>query len=311
MVKKHPEPEKHVQFYNFWFWQYTCRNEEYISAYEKYKNDPIPDKILEIAYQVFSYDFNEKTARMLLDAADYENPKYKHKLLDELKLELNLKSFSNIYDFRERAKNWLNERRRPFDKIYKCSPKNPEEDCDSEKILVEAFNNTLDKQIKELNLKLFEEDIIQECELPTQFNYFVDTEKKSKNGVIAEVTYWYKQHSANNAKERNKAKFEFDSVIIENSRKGFKIDDEIRAVGLWLWDHKKNMEVNKSKYSIAQTTRDLYERHSEKLKGLGKISKTDTSNENSQTTYRVLRRFYNTADNSIIKRQVLPTNPSK
>ena len=309
---KHSDPEGRMQFYYFWFWQYTCRNEKYISAYKKYKNVSIPKKILKIAYQVFDYKFNEKTARMLLDAADYENRIYKHRLLDELNLELNLENLSKIYDFREQVKYWLNKRRKPFDEIFNCCPKNPKEDCDFEKILIEASNGSLSKTIKDFHVKLFKEDVIIESELPTQFGYFVDTKEKTLSEVIAEITYWYKEHETNNAEGRKKALSEYVCNIIDNELPGFKDDYLDRSVGLWLWDHKKNMEeLRKSKYTVNQSIRDLFEKHKDIMKGYGTISELETSNENIQSTMRKLRRYYNAANESIKERQVLPINPSK
>ncbi len=307
--KSRPNPEEFVQFWNFWKWQYLCRNGEYREAYNNYINVEIPEWIYREASDIFDHNFSESSIRLLLDAAEEEVPTPFEGLMSLFELG-NLRPIqSEILDFGVRTEKWRNRRRKPFDVKFSCSPKDPNEDCDSEEILKNALNKTLKKDIKNLNLKAFEKDDVDTLDPPCCFSFFVDT-RKPIDLVIAEIIYWYTVHSPEDGSEEIKsAHSKLVALYIDHLKYGFNRDaDKERAVGLWLWDHKKKMEEKLGeKYPIAKATRDLYQRYNLEGKGTGYGSLT----KNPDTTIRRLRRYYHAAHDSIKDHQILPIDPSK
>ena len=305
--KSRPNPEEFVQFWNFWKWQYMCRNREYREAYNEYINVEIPKWIYDEALKIFGRDFSESSIRLLLDAAEEEVPTP----IKDLKLLFKLEDLwpinSTRLHFRERTAKWCAKRRKPFDVQFLCSPKDPNKDNDSEEILRNTLNHTLKKDINNLNLKTFEKDVVETFDPSCRFTFFVDTEKKPIDQVIAEITYWYAVHSPIvGSKKIKSAHAKLVSEYIDQVYPGFKVDYADRAIGLWLWDHKKKMEENSGKeYPITKATRDLYKVYDLEKRGYGSLTK------NPITTLRRIRRYYHAALDSIKHCQILPINPSK
>ena len=177
MNRLNSRSEEIVQFWNFWMWQYMSRNQEYIEAYDIYIKAQIPKWIKNEAEKLFQCKLTEEMTRSLLNAAEKSTYESMQKFMELMNLSDAWKTKIKINQFYEETRKWMDERRKPFDTIFYCSPKNPFEDNDSSKILEDALNDKLSKDIKGFNPKTFEENVLNSIE-PTQFTYFVDTEKR-------------------------------------------------------------------------------------------------------------------------------------
>jgi hypothetical protein len=74
MAILHTRAEEIVQFWNFWLWQYTSRNLEYIKAYNQYINIKMPNEIKKKATEIFQYKFSEETLKILLNVTKENRP---------------------------------------------------------------------------------------------------------------------------------------------------------------------------------------------------------------------------------------------
>jgi hypothetical protein len=311
MTKQHADPKKFVQFWKFWFWQYTSRNPDYIKAFDKHTNPRIPGCIIEAASNHFDYQFSEKTMKILWNAMEGVVGSVQE-FKDLLNIENLWSAQCQINKFAAKTKRSRDKRRIRFEAQFLCSPKNPEEDNDSAKILQDALNGNLNKDIPNFSIKTFEEDIVDTFE-PTQFTYFVDTEKRPLEQVLAEIAYWYRVHEYPvSTDERSKAFAQLVAGFIDDLYLGFKVDYTDRAIGLWLWDQKKDKELSGNKnYTVSKAIRDLYEIHDLENKGYGSIANLPNSNQNPKSTIKKLTRYFNAAQKSINNREVLPLLYSK
>jgi len=225
MNRLNSRSEEIVQFWNFWMWQYTSRNIEYRKAYDIYIKAQIPKRIKNEAAKLFQCELTEEMTRSLLNAADDKTYESMRKFMELMNLSSAWKTRIKINQFSEKTREFRDERRKAFDTIFCCSPKNPFEDNDSSKILEDALNGSLFKDIKNFNPKTFEKGMVNSIE-PTQFTYFVDTEKRPLEQVVAEITYWHKTHSIPNKPGEHKR--EYNKLVkgfIDNSSSGFIMDD--------------------------------------------------------------------------------------
>jgi hypothetical protein len=305
MIINHVNPEEFAQFFKFWFWQYTSRNQEYRKAYEDFVNPEIPQEFIEKASEHFCYDFSEDSIKILWGALEGV-PGSVQRIMNFCGIEDPWLAQCQINQFGAPTKKERDERRKHFEETFLCSPKNPNEDNDSEKILQDIINGCLDKNIPNFNLILFQDDIVRTIE-PTQFTYFVDTQRMPLKRVLWEVRHWYTMHQPLLPEERPRELAKLSAGVIDNINPGFKRDYTIRAVGLWLWDHKMKKEMNGVRnYPISKAIRDLYKIHDIEGEGCGSLSELPTSSENPATTLKNLTRYYNATKNSIENQEVMP-----
>ena len=311
MTKQHTNLQEFVSFWKFWFWQYTSRNPEYIKAFEKHANPSFLGCIIRAASNHFDYEFSENTIKILWNAMEGVAGSVRE-IKNLLKFNSVWSAYCQINQFAAKTKRFRDKRRNQFEAKFLCSPKNPDEDNDSTIILEGALKGNLNKDIPNLSIRTFEEDIVANIE-PTQFSYFVDTEKRPLEQVLAEITYWYRVHKHPISRnERFEAFTQLVAGFVDNTHSGFKVDYTDRAIGLWLWDRKKNMELRgKKNYHVSKAIQDLYKIYDLENEGYGSLSELPNSNQNPKSTIKKLTRYFNAAKNSINNRKIMPLLTSK
>lgn len=258
MTKPQISPVERAEFWRFWKWQYTCRNTRYIEAYRKYEN------------------YCSQIDKISKERTVTEN--------DVLEFGIFCRSCEEKY-------GWGPE-------------KNPKHDSDSEKILRDIYNRKLNKKITGYVPYQHNIDIWGLENGNTR--YTIDF-NKPLDQVLAEVKSIYKQESLGrearkggmspSSKQFWEILAERDEYFLNSSDEGFRIDWEIRAIGLWLWDF-----INSHNVKVREAIRELNKIIDLDKAGLGTIDKKLYP----ESTYRKISRYFKLTDSCIKSMKVLP-----
>lgn len=260
MSKPSIDPAKYLRFYNFWLWQYTCRNPEYIQAYQDHKK-----------------------ARDHVVFKKLAKPGNKH------------------------MKSQRFETTKAFPR-FRFFPKDPNDHRNSEEILGNALHEDLSWEIKDFSREVFEHFQLYVSE-EEGFTYRIDLEKSLKL-ILAEVGYLHTLGTLPKPRSQDEYKklkqklrdchFKVLRERIKNSLGGFKLDDKIRAIGLWLWDYKQiAAEERRERISIRIAAQVLYDKFS--------LHEHDYEPpEYASSSLRLFERLHQATTKCIKMREVLP-----
>lgn len=236
--------EEYVSFWKFWLWQYTARNTEYRADYEKYVNARIPMSVFELASKTFRREFSETLMKAILrylESPSFDSLAAARELLG---LDDQWETQTLILRFGFHTKRWWFEQHlRPFQTKYFISPKDPNEDTKSHFILEQAINGNLDRSIPL--------DFIipnQAEQWITDESFFSSSLDRPPEQIIAELKYF----------QGECFRSKLERAFIDTFPAKIKPDDEIRAIGLRLWDMKHG---RLSDQPVSALAREVYEQY--------------------------------------------------
>lgn len=267
MTNPNVDPIEAAEFWRFWKWQYTSRSPNYISAYEKWSD--IGRTKLEVSGPI---------PGGITDDGRYSKE-------------------SELLEYCHNEYGW-----QPI--------KNPDDGSNSHKILLDVFNRKLNKKVYGFIPYKYEVDIwgLKNGNI----RYTIDFNKPLEQ-VLAEVKNIYQRNKLDREAvstgirphpgEFDKIHAEMDGYFLNNSDEGFRMDDQIRAIGLWLWDFVKHENVK-----VRGAIRELNKIINLEQAGFGSIE-TETikqkPNTNPESTFKRITRYFNLTKECIEQMKVL------
>lgn len=201
-------------------------------------------------------------------------------------------------------------------KKYGWTPsKNPNQDSDSQKILVDLYTHI------KTSKKIVNKKIVNFCPYKHEkvdiwglengnIRYTIDFNKPLEQ-VLSEVKNIYRSFEINRKAvsekkmpspiEIDEIRAEIDGYFLNSSDEGFLTDDENRAIGLWLRDYVKRHNIK-----VRAAIRELDKIIDFDESGFGSLEKKTTSNKNVESTYKRITRYYNLAVRCIEEMKILP-----
>jgi hypothetical protein len=312
---------KYSTFWQFWVWQYTCRNDEYIHAcnvFYKKQRDMASDifqcklnnkQVDELTLHIEELEcmgkpgaYNADAIPSIISCKKYKSAELKIKMG---RLEKGLDQLIKK-DFKK------------FFKKFQSYAKDPQEDVLRGDALLSYIKGNK-KSYKDAGEEITFDDFSGFTPIAFQpyikknngkaFYYKVDLNKPLEQ-VKAEVTYCYNTVKISKPKSLKEyceyeklyqqEKSELLHFHISQSRQGFYYNDQLRATGLWLWDYSKGNSCEIYEAIRALDNKISLDDNKSSLEdtGLGKFEEDSTK--------RKLERYYKLTDNCINNRLVLP-----
>lgn len=191
-------------------------------------------------------------------------------------------------------------------KKFKFYPKDPANDSSSEEILRAALEGNLSFNVIDFSAELIENLILGRFEPVAPRNEFFLRVSLLESLELARAELDYLYILKKSPKPKDEESFRETKSQLKRLRShlaqpaGLKSDSMIRAIGLWLWDHKKQMEeLTHRRFSVQKAALEIYQRFDLK-------KHVPEAPEYASSSLRKFERLHKKTAECIEKRAMLP-----